>query len=462
MPTPDMSDDELDALFRRGAEAYPEEPPPLGAWARMDDKLNTATVTTLVRRKLMRLFGAGVVVLLLTFLGWQGYREFVSRPVDNSAKSASSDTNNNQSTPESSAVNSASQSFPDAVGTEASSDLLAVRSPSAAAKASATIEKKENLLPKATTRDKSGSQPVAAWLRPPRSRRPQNVPRRELGAVGSTGGHFAGISSSGQSENGPLPMPNSEGNLSNSSSEQRLTSQVIPDSVVSQAIVAASDSIQSAPADSVKKPAPGATLPLYRWSLGLIGGPSASGVRATEGARLGGEIGLTLDYRVTPRLRVRSGLVRSVKRYAARGSDYYPPYGYWQSGSPILALDANCRITEIPLDVRYDIVVRPTYSLFLSTGLTTLLMRNERYAYQYERNGAITTATWSLAHGSNHALGVLNLSGGVERAVSTRWSVQAEPFLKLPLSGVGFGHIRLRSAGVAFSVKYGLLGRVSP
>ena len=151
-----------------------------------------------------------------------------------------------------------------------------------------------------------------------------------------------------------------------------------------------------------------------------------------------------------------------MKRYAARGSDYYPPYGYWQSSSPILALDANCRITEVPLDLRYDVLVRPTYSLFLNAGLTTLLMRNERYAYQYEKNGALTTATWSLARGSNHAFGMLNLSGGVERAVNERWSVQAEPFVKLPLGGVGFGQIKLRSAGVAFSVKYGLLGRVSP
>jgi hypothetical protein len=171
---------------------------------------------------------------------------------------------------------------------------------------------------------------------------------------------------------------------------------------------------------------------------------------------------VTVDYRFTPRLRVRSGLVRSVKRYAARGSDYYPPYGYWQASSPILALDANCRVTEVPLDLRYDVVKRPTYSLFISTGLTTLLMRNERYAYEYEKNGVLTTATWSLARGSNHAFGTLNLSGGVERVVGGRWSVQAEPFLKLPLGGVGFGQIRLRSAGVAFSVKYGLLGRTSP
>ncbi|MGY2131459.1 hypothetical protein ACW9KT_04495 [Hymenobacter sp. HD11105] len=452
MPTPDMSDDELDALFRRGAEAYPDEPPPLGAWARMDDKLRTATVDTLVRRKLMRLVSTGVVILLLTLLAWQGYREFAPRSGRTSEKSASSVANDRHYSSNSSAVIS-TQPTPDAAGAEAASGSLVNKSTRTKATRTETSERNANSLGTATLGTRSGSQPVAARLLPTPSR-PQNVSQRELGAAGLTGGHFAGVANFISSETPPPPAPNSE---------QQSGSSVASDSATSQLIVAATDTIQSAPADSAAKSAPESALPLYRWNLGLVGGPSASGVRPLEGSRLGGDVGMNVEYRFTPRLRARTGLIRSVKRYAARGSDYAPPDGYWRAGSPILALDANCRITEIPLDLRYELVVRPTYSLFLSTGLTSLLMRNERYTYQYERNGTLTTATWSLARGSNHVLSVLNLSGGVERAVGGRWSVQAEPFVRLPLGGgVGFGQIKLRSAGVAFSVKYGLFGWVSP
>ena len=50
-----MSDEELDALFRRGAETYPDEVH-LGAWARMEDKLNEDHLNRIVRRKIIRFF----------------------------------------------------------------------------------------------------------------------------------------------------------------------------------------------------------------------------------------------------------------------------------------------------------------------------------------------------------------------------------------------------------------------
>ncbi|GAB3228762.1 hypothetical protein GCM10027346_13650 [Hymenobacter seoulensis] len=220
-----------------------------------------------------------------------------------------------------------------------------------------------------------------------------------------------------------------------------------PDSVA-QASISAADSV-AAPA----RP----ELPGYRLLVGVVGGPELTAVLPGPGARLGGTFGLTAEYRLSSRWRIRTGVLRSVKRYAARGSDYNPPPTYWTWRIPIEQVDANCRIVEIPLDVRYEVISRPTYSLYASAGLTSLLMRNERYSYHYDINGQYVNRTWSLSKGSNAALRVVNLSAGLERTLSGRWTMQTEPFLKLPLSGVGFGKIRLNSAGVLLGVKYGLV-----
>ena len=99
---------------------------------------------------------------------------------------------------------------------------------------------------------------------------------------------------------------------------------------------------------------------------------------------------------------------------------------------------------------------RPSYSVFASAGLTSLVMRNEQYTYKYDLNGLYTERTWNYARGGSHPFSLLNLSVGYERGLGTRWAAQAEPFLKLPLGGVGFGKIHLRSAGVFFGLKYGL------
>lgn len=211
------------------------------------------------------------------------------------------------------------------------------------------------------------------------------------------------------------------------------------------------------PADSVATPKRPAPRPAYRVVVGLLGAPSLSAVRTAQTAQLGGDYGLTLDYRFTARLRVRVGLLSSQKRYHAASADYQIPAD-WQWNAGDYWLDANCRITEIPVDLRYDVLRRPTYAVFTSLGLNSLLMRNERYRYDLVVNGQpFTKEAPRIINGSNHLLSVLNLAVGVERPLGPRWSLQAEPFWQVPLGEVGAGKVRLSSAGVFFSLKYGLL-----
>ncbi len=210
------------------------------------------------------------------------------------------------------------------------------------------------------------------------------------------------------------------------------------------------------PADTTKEQKPPALRPPYRLVLGLLGAPAFSAVRTPQTAQLGGDYGLTLEYLLTPRLRVRAGLISSRKRYYAASSDYEAPAN-WQWFPGNYELDANCRITEIPLDVRFDVLRRPTYAVFTSVGINSLLMRNEQYSYDWTMNGQTFTKTAQVVNGSNHFLGVLNLSVGVERPIGGRWSAQVEPFWQLPLGGVGAGKVHLSSAGAAFSLKFGLI-----
>jgi len=212
---------------------------------------------------------------------------------------------------------------------------------------------------------------------------------------------------------------------------------------------------QRAAADSTppRRPAP---RPPYRVVAGLLVGPSASGVRTAQSARLGLDYGLTLEYRFTTRLRLRGGLLSSQKHYLAASTDYQAPTA-WQWFPGTYDLVASCRVTEIPLDLRYDVVSRPAFTLFTSLGLNSLLMRNERYSYDWSMNGQTFTRSVQVLKGSNHFLSVLNVAVGFEKPLGTRWSVQAEPFWQVPLGGVGAGQIRLTSAGASFSLKYGLL-----
>ncbi|AMJ65521.1 hypothetical protein [Hymenobacter sp. PAMC 26628] len=71
-------------------------------------------------------------------------------------------------------------------------------------------------------------------------------------------------------------------------------------------------------------------------------------------------------------------------------------------------------------------------------------------------NGQTMTVAAHVVNGSNHVLSVLNFSVGLEQPLGGRWAAQAEPFWQVLLGPVGAGRVRLNSAGVAFSLKYGL------
>jgi hypothetical protein len=81
-------------------------------------------------------------------------------------------------------------------------------------------------------------------------------------------------------------------------------------------------------------------------------------------------------------------------------------------------------------------------------------MLSEKYNYSYDSYAPYLKPSWSGRSTGEHYFSVANLSAGYERNMGRSLSLQVEPFLKLPLGGVGFGKVKLISSGVFLSVKY--------
>jgi hypothetical protein len=53
-------------------------------------------------------------------------------------------------------------------------------------------------------------------------------------------------------------------------------------------------------------------------------------------------------------------------------------------------------------------------------------------------------------------LSIINLSVGWQKQLNHKWSIQAEPFLKIPLGKVGAGKVSLKTTGIMLGLKYKL------
>jgi hypothetical protein len=124
-------------------------------------------------------------------------------------------------------------------------------------------------------------------------------------------------------------------------------------------------------------------------------------------------------------------------------------------------VEGNCNMFEIPVNLRYDFSVNNKRRLFASAGLSSFIMDKQNYECDYisGMNGQPYKYKWSEDSNYTHVMSNLNLSFGYERALGRNFSIQAEPYLKLPLKGLGYGSLKMNSYGLYVTFKYKPLGK---
>ena len=198
-------------------------------------------------------------------------------------------------------------------------------------------------------------------------------------------------------------------------------------------------------------------LPFQRWSVGLTLAPDFSTVgQLNEFTQPGMDVGLSVEYFISRRLSITTGAILTRKLYNTTDvSEYTFPSGIWNGGLAPEEIMANCQVIDIPINLRYRVIEGKRTTLFASAGISSYLMLNERYDYNYAYGQQTTQPdSWEVSNENNHFFGVYNVSAGISRRVWQNISIEAEPFLKSSLGGVGWGQVRLKSTGVLLHIKY--------
>ncbi|MBC7826800.1 MAG: porin family protein [Chitinophagaceae bacterium] len=215
--------------------------------------------------------------------------------------------------------------------------------------------------------------------------------------------------------------------------------------------------IDSASNSVTKKPLSSKNKAHFRkgFEIGAVGAPDMSTVKFKNTDKAGFIVGIQLGYRLSQRWSVNTGVLYTKKNYSSLGKDFNPPKGTWLDNVQLDKVDGHCYMFDIPLNVRYDLNTNNNYRFFVNTGLSTYLMKKEDYHYYYQyTNGTPGYRYRSLSSNGNHWLSILNISAGFEKNLNKHFSLQAEPYLKIPVRGIGFGNLQLNSYGMYFSLKY--------
>ncbi|WP_299453725.1 outer membrane beta-barrel protein [uncultured Microscilla sp.] len=164
--------------------------------------------------------------------------------------------------------------------------------------------------------------------------------------------------------------------------------------------------------------------------------------------------GVLVEYELLKNLSLNTGVNYSMKAYGASAQAYTPKDGQWRWGKIPENIEATCNVLEIPINLRYYFHNQPKHRLFISSGLSSYWMLSERYDFSYEDK--TYNYGWRTNNENKHMLSILNLSVGWQKNLNKKWSIQAEPFLKVPLGKVGAGKVSLKTTGIMLGVKYQL------
>jgi hypothetical protein len=110
---------------------------------------------------------------------------------------------------------------------------------------------------------------------------------------------------------------------------------------------------------------------------------------------------------------------------------------------------------EVPVTLRYDFSLSKNNRFFAKAGLSSYMMRKQNYSYTGESNGMQYTWTAQPNYTAmNYLFSTIHLSGGYEFSISGKTKVQIEPYMKIPLQGIGVGKMLISSAGIYFGITH--------
>ncbi len=188
--------------------------------------------------------------------------------------------------------------------------------------------------------------------------------------------------------------------------------------------------------------------------VGFIGGPDFSTVKFQSVEQLGYSLGALAGYRFNKHFAIETGLLWDKKFYYTEGKYFSKDQLYVPPSAYILNVNGNCNMFEIPISLRYDFAHSARNGFFITGGISSYLMKQQNYTALVSNSSMQWPASFSSDQSSNYFLSIIQLSGGYEFAINGNNKIRIEPYVKIPLQGIGIGNLPISSTGIYLGITH--------
>ncbi len=204
-----------------------------------------------------------------------------------------------------------------------------------------------------------------------------------------------------------------------------------------------------APAAPAKKPSESK----HYFYFGLLAAPDFSSIKFQDVKSVGTTFGVLLGYSLNPKFSIESGIYLDRKKYYTEGQYFNKEKVPALWNYKLLNVYGTCYLVEITINLRYNLNATAKNRWFATAGLSTYLMSSEGYNYQVLRYGnPYNVPAVSYKNPMQNWFSIVNLSMGYEQKLGKIGNLRLEPYLRVPLSGIGTGSLPIMSAGLNIGI----------
>lgn len=185
---------------------------------------------------------------------------------------------------------------------------------------------------------------------------------------------------------------------------------------------------------------------------GLIISPDISTVKFQSVKNSGFSIGLLIGYQFNKEISLETGLGWDKKYYYSDGKYFNTKKISLPAYAQIIEVDGVCKMIEVPVTIKYNFTSAKRTNLSVSAGMSSYIMKRENYNYTIDRNGQQYPRSANYNNSSTNLLAVANISFGYNRNLGKSTMLCLEPYIKVPVTGVGIGKLPIMSSGINIAI----------
>ena len=180
---------------------------------------------------------------------------------------------------------------------------------------------------------------------------------------------------------------------------------------------------------------------------GIATGVELNEVKGQPMTKVGLNVGVILGLQINQKTAIETGVQVSQKKYYSEGKHFKPKAGSMPANMYINSLQSTSTIIEIPVSVKYNFSKKKN-TLYAKAGVSSYIMTKESNKYQAVVSGLQQEINSTYKTNQAYIASEVRISAGYQHSIGKKSNIRVEPYIQIPLKGIGIGTMPVTSTGL--------------